>query len=205
MSDEIKNEILAEGQELKEDAKNFKNEMNEDFQELKEDIKEEFLVKKEDFKEEVQKLKSEIQEEVQEFKEDVKEEISEKKEKFAKKMIKKNKKEANGLLKDQDKMDAFLEKLEKKLALVPMIGEKLVDIPVLISMVHSYIKKEYLEVPIASIVAVVSALIYFVSPVDAIADAIPVIGYLDDLAVLSWVLKMAHEDLNDYRIWKEKK
>ena len=34
----------------------------------------------------------------------------------------------------------------------------------------------------------IGALIYFISPIDLIPDHIPVIGYLDDLAVLSLVV-----------------
>lgn len=109
------------------------------------------------------------------------------------------------MLNDVDKMEQFLEKLEKKLALVPMIGDKLTDVPVLISMVRSYVKKEYTEIPLGSIIGIVTALIYFVSPADLIADAIPVVGYLDDIVVLGWVLKMVHDDLDEYREWKKAK
>ena len=121
------------------------------------------------------------------------------------KVLEGNKVEAETLLSDVDKMEEFLERLEKKLALVPMVGDKLTDVPVLISMVRSYMKKEYTKIPLGSIIGVVAALIYFVSPVDFIADAIPVVGYLDDIVVLGWVLKMVHDDLEEYREWKSKK
>lgn len=41
------------------------------------------------------------------------------------------------------------------------------------------------KTPIKARAMAVGALIYFVSPIDLIPDNIPVIGYLDDLAVLS--------------------
>jgi uncharacterized membrane protein YkvA (DUF1232 family) len=41
------------------------------------------------------------------------------------------------------------------------------------------------KTPIKARAIAVGALIYFVSPIDLIPDTIPVIGYLDDLAVLS--------------------
>ena len=125
-------------------------------------------------------------------------------EKLINKALEEKKEEAEKLVKDPDKMDKFLKRLEEKLALVPMVGEKLTDIPVLISLVRSYVKKEYTDAPLGTIIAAVAALIYFVSPFDVIADAIPVVGYLDDLAVLGWALKMIHDDLNDYREWKAK-
>ena len=70
-------------------------------------------------------------------------------------------------------------------------------------MIRSYMKKEYTEIPVGTIIGVVAALIYFVSPIDAIADAIPVVGYIDDVVVVGWAIKMIHDDLQDYRQWRE--
>lgn len=125
-------------------------------------------------------------------------------EELVSKVLEEKKGEAEELVNDVNKMERFLERLEQKLALVPMVGEKLTDIPILISMVRSYMKKEYTEIPLGTIIGVVAALIYFVSPADVIADAIPVIGYIDDVVVVGWVIKMIHDDLEDYRQWKEK-
>ena len=112
--------------------------------------------------------------------------------------------EATELLQDEDKMERFLQKLEKKLRKVPVAGNKLATIPVLVSLVKSYTKKEYTEVPLGSIVAILAALIYFVSPIDLIPDVIPVIGYLDDAAVIAGCLKLVETDLEDYQEWREK-
>lgn len=45
---------------------------------------------------------------------------------------------------------------------------------------------------------VVSALIYFITPIDAIPDFVPVFGYLDDLGVLSALLKFLGTELVPY-------
>lgn len=42
-------------------------------------------------------------------------------------------------------------------------------------------------------------LAYFVSPVDAVPDVVPVAGYLDDLLVIAWVLHQINEDVVAYR------
>lgn len=45
---------------------------------------------------------------------------------------------------------------------------------------------------------VVGALIYFISPIDAIPDITPLIGYLDDLGVITAVLKFLGHELIPY-------
>ncbi len=45
---------------------------------------------------------------------------------------------------------------------------------------------------------VVAGLVYFISPVDAIPDITPLIGYLDDLGVLTALLKYLGSELIPY-------
>jgi len=47
-------------------------------------------------------------------------------------------------------------------------------------------------------------LLYFILPTDLIPDFIPVIGYLDDLAVLTTLMNSLDKEIREYRIWKEK-
>ena len=49
----------------------------------------------------------------------------------------------------------------------------------------SYIQGEYKDVPIGIIIAIISALVYFVSPIDILPDSIPIVGYFDDAAVVA--------------------
>ncbi len=45
-------------------------------------------------------------------------------------------------------------------------------------------------------------LLYFILPADLIPDFIPVIGYLDDLAILTTIMNSLQKEISDYRIWK---
>ncbi len=47
-------------------------------------------------------------------------------------------------------------------------------------------------------VIVVAGLIYFISPIDAIPDITPLIGYLDDLGVITALLKFLGHELVPY-------
>ena len=54
-----------------------------------------------------------------------------------------------------------------------------------------------------TIIAVISALTYWISPFDIFPDSIPGIGYIDDAAVISACLKFIGTDLADYKKWRE--
>ena len=111
---------------------------------------------------------------------------------------------AKNMLENEDKLEKFLQRLETKLKYVPVAGDKLSMVPTMASLIKSYVKKEYTEIPIGSIIAILSALIYFVSPIDLIPDAIPVIGLVDDAAVVATCLNFVNSDLEEYRNWREK-
>lgn len=124
-------------------------------------------------------------------------------EKEAQKKLENGYDKAEKLLNNEDKLEKFLQKLEKKMKTIPVLGGVLSDIPVLISLVKSYIKKEYTDIPVHLIVAVISGLIYFLSPVDAIPDFIPGFGYVDDVSVIALCLKLVDDDLKEYQKWRE--
>src|SRR5699024_10601199 len=109
--------------------------------------------------------------------------------------------EAQEMLKDEDKMERFLQHLEKKLRVIPLAGNTLSDVPVMASLLRSFVKKEYTDIPIGTITAVVSALVYFVSPIDLIPDLLPG-GYIDDAAVIGACLKLINSDVEDYIKWR---
>lgn len=86
-----------------------------------------------------------------------------------------------------------------------MVPELLRKIQPLVRMVKCYASKEYREVPWQTIVLAAAALIYFLSPFDAIADFIPVLGFADDLAVVSAVLASISQDIDAFTAWERRK
>lgn len=56
--------------------------------------------------------------------------------------------------------------------------------------------------PWTTIGVIVAAILYFLSPVDLIPDFIPVIGYLDDAAVVAFAIGMIDGDLQAYCLEK---
>lgn len=127
-------------------------------------------------------------------------------EKEVKKQFEDGKKKAEKLLKDEDKLEKLLQKVEKKLKILPIVGGTFSLVPAMISLVRSYVKKEYTEIPLGSILGIISAIIYIVAPIDFIPDGLPGgAGHIDDAAVLIFCLKAgAEDDIKEYQIWREK-
>lgn len=121
----------------------------------------------------------------------------------AEEQLKNNYTKAEEMLKDVDKIERFLQRLEKKLKVIPLAGKKLSEVPIMASLVVNYVKKEYQDVPIGTIIAVLSALIYFVSPIDLVPDSIPAIGYFDDAAVVAACWKLVESDIDEYLKWRK--
>ncbi len=84
------------------------------------------------------------------------------------------------------------------------IGQIRTDLPVLLRLIRAWLGGEYHRIPLKAIVLIVAAVLYFLNPLDLIPDFIPVIGYLDDAAVLGYVLRTLHDELERYREWEEK-
>ncbi|HFI2659816.1 DUF1232 domain-containing protein [Streptococcus suis] len=114
----------------------------------------------------------------------------------------KTRERAEALLSDQGKLEHFLHSTERKLSRMPFGGDKFAAIPGLISMVRSYIRRDYSKLPKGTILAIIGALIYFFSPIDALPDFLLGAGLLDDAFVLGACLKLIKSDLSDFRDWQ---
>ena len=56
--------------------------------------------------------------------------------------------------------------------------------------------------PPDSILMIIAAVIYFVSPFDLIPDSIPVLGLIDDAAVITFVAKANLTLISNFRTWE---
>ena len=110
---------------------------------------------------------------------------------------------AKGILTDSSKFDTIVMKVEEKAKNVPAIGEQLSDLTLIISMARDYITKAYTDIAEKTILFEIGALIYLISPIDLIPDKFKGIGHLDDIAVILFVQKLCHDDIEKYRAWKQ--
>lgn len=119
--------------------------------------------------------------------------------------LQKSKKEAEDLIKDPQKTESILKQALQKLGDTKSgpIRELFDNISLMISMVSDWIKGKYKEVPVGSIIAILAALLYFISPIDLIPDFIVGVGYIDDAFVVAIVIRQIYADLQEYKKWKE--
>jgi uncharacterized membrane protein YkvA (DUF1232 family) len=115
----------------------------------------------------------------------------------------KYKRKASPYRKDPKKTEKLLKDAEAKARndSGPLSG-RLQDLATLLRLVRAYYRKEYRDVPWETIALAIGAIAYFVTPTDLIPDFIPVAGYLDDAAVIGFVIASIANDLHAFREWE---
>lgn len=77
------------------------------------------------------------------------------------------------------------------------------DLNLLLGLCAAWWRGEYRALGRQALLSVVAALLYFLTPLDMVPDWLPGAGLLDDLAVLTWVMRTWAAELDAYRAWRE--
>lgn len=123
----------------------------------------------------------------------------------AEKTLEKGMKTAEEVLDNKEKQEAFLAKVKNKMKTIPMVGNVLSNVPIMFKLVNSFFKEEYTDIPRKQLLITISALTYLIAPIDLIPDFIPVVGFLDDMAMVSACIKLTKPELDKYLAWRENK
>ena len=69
-------------------------------------------------------------------------------------------------------------------------------------MLRETVAGRYRALPKRTLVAMLAGVVYLVNPLDLVADVLPVLGLVDDVAVLAWVTHMIRRDLDSFLAWE---
>jgi uncharacterized membrane protein YkvA (DUF1232 family) len=97
--------------------------------------------------------------------------------------------------------DAY-EKASEKKELGTLAHEAWTTLQSLFRLIKLSASGEYTELPATTVVAAIAVLLYFLSPIDLIPDFIPVLGLLDDMALVAWFSTTIKHELDKFHEWE---
>ncbi|MFW6025964.1 MAG: YkvA family protein [Candidatus Woesearchaeota archaeon] len=112
----------------------------------------------------------------------------------------KGEKYVNDKYKAKNLLDRAIEKAEKKKGPIKNVWEEL---QLMFSVAYDWVKGNYKDIPIKPLTMIFVAILYFVTPTDIVPDVIPLGGFVDDVAVIAYVLKDVRNELHAYKEWKK--
>lgn len=118
--------------------------------------------------------------------------------------FKRAEKRAKRLSSDPDKALGLVDRARKRAyRRKGALGKVWDDLMALFRLVQAWAAGGYKVVPIKTILLAIAAIIYFVTPFDAVLDFLPVIGFSDDVAVILCVLASIRDDVEDFKAWEK--
>lgn len=108
---------------------------------------------------------------------------------------------------DKEAMKSTLTKAGNKLKSLAENSRELRELKtkleILLRMFQSHINGEYRAFPVSTIVLIVFALVYFITPTDLIPDFIPALGFTDDATVVLLIVKKLNRDIKKFYEWED--
>jgi uncharacterized membrane protein YkvA (DUF1232 family) len=105
--------------------------------------------------------------------------------------------------KDIQKVINRSEEIQRKFSARGPLARFIEDGKLLIAIIKDYWAGAYRNIPYGVIASSVFTLIYVLNPFDLLPDVLPIIGQLDDAAVMGACLLLIEQDLHKYKDWKE--
>ena len=76
------------------------------------------------------------------------------------------------------------------------------DMGTILRMLRAYYNGQYRNISNSTLLKLLTAVIYFVSPIHLLTDFIPVIGLLDDAFIVGWVIRSVRKDVDAFKQWE---
>ncbi|MEL7004311.1 MAG: DUF1232 domain-containing protein [Bacteroidota bacterium] len=113
---------------------------------------------------------------------------------------------ASKIVKNNDRLKSVIIKSGEKLGSMNIdsikSGKFIARIKVITRMVKSYRKGLYRDIEWQTLVLLVAALVYFITPIDLIPDFVPITGFVDDITVVVWIYNKLQSEIDKYIAWE---
>ena len=113
---------------------------------------------------------------------------------------------AEGYIKQPTRLKSLLTDAYKKASEKNDVGtlahEAWETLQTMFRLIKASVSGEYTGVPTSTVAAAVAVLIYFISPIDLIPDFIPVLGLLDDVALVAWFSTTLKHEMDRFHEWE---
>lgn len=104
---------------------------------------------------------------------------------------------------DPDKLNDLLDKAASKAnSKRGPLSEVWDSLMASLRLLRAYATGKYKDIPWGSLVAIIASIIYFVMPVDLIPDFILGFGFIDDAALLGWIINSVKSDIDSFIEWE---
>jgi len=112
--------------------------------------------------------------------------------------------DAKSYVNDRQRLRGLFEEASKQAISLPRdsFNDTWPYLQTMLRLIRAYYRGDYSAVSESTLVIIIAAIIYLVSPLDVIPDAIPALGYLDDVTVLALALKRTQRELDDFMMWE---
>jgi uncharacterized membrane protein YkvA (DUF1232 family) len=64
-----------------------------------------------------------------------------------------------------------------------------------------YSTGDYRAIDLKNVVIIITAFVYFLSPIDLIPDFIPLLGFADDIALVTFIYNSVAEEIEKFETW----
>ena len=119
--------------------------------------------------------------------------------------VEKNLRKAKKIFRDPDQVSEVLSRVAAKLKNFDSNSTQWKNfkskVNILVKMIQSHISGKYPAFSSSSILLIIFALIYFITPLDAIPDFVPALGFTDDASVLFFIYQKLDKDIDKFLKW----
>jgi len=107
---------------------------------------------------------------------------------------------ANDASKLNDLLDKASQKADSKRGRLAGVWDSLMAC---LRLLRAYATGQYKDIPWVSLLSIIAAVIYFVMPVDLIPDFILPLGFVDDAALIGWIISSVKSDIDSFLLWEK--